>query len=317
VLFGIISGCLGLTCLVIMGVFRTINQRMELRMGKAKATLVMPVVGGLLIGLIGVAFPLTFGDGSLQLKYVVSNASEFGRDYLIGTMIMKMLALGISLGFGFIGGQIFPIIFVGACAGAVANLVSGVPIYVTVPCFMAGVPGAFCPIPFTLVGIIVLSLGLGNELTALVFTSVFCSFMTACGSGLLQRLVRKGGERQAALMHRYEKAKAAKDELLKKRMLALENENKMLRRLSSEALTHSNMSPSSRNTLEHALKLNNDASATDGGVLDTPRLYRGLHGSATPYATPMSSSSSSSSSARTLAEVDNGHAFLNHKSPYL
>ena len=40
--------------------------------------------------------------------------------------------------------------------------------------------------------------------------------MTACGSGLLQRLVRKGGERQAALMHRYEKAKAAKDELLKK-----------------------------------------------------------------------------------------------------
>merc|ERR1719198_2291710 len=124
---------------------------------------------------------------------------------------MKMLALGISLGFGFIGGQIFPIIFVGACAGAVANLVSGVPIYVTVPCFMAGVPGAFCPIPFTLVGIIVLSLGLGNELTALVFTSVFCSFMTACGSGLLQRLVRKGGERQAALMHRYEKAKAAKD----------------------------------------------------------------------------------------------------------
>ena len=61
-----------------MGIFRTVNQRMELRMGKTKATLIMPMVGGLLIGLIGVAFPLTFGDGSLQLRYVVGQGEEFG-----------------------------------------------------------------------------------------------------------------------------------------------------------------------------------------------------------------------------------------------
>ena len=78
-------------------------------MGKTKATLIMPMVGGLLIGLIGVAFPLTFGDGSLQLRYVVGQGEEFGRDYLIATLFMKMIALGISLGFGFIGGQIFTV----------------------------------------------------------------------------------------------------------------------------------------------------------------------------------------------------------------
>ena len=73
--------------------------------------------------------------------------------------------------------------------------------------------------------------------------------MTACGSGA-PAAARAQGASGRPRSHRYEKAKAAKDELLKKRMLALENENKMLRRLSSEALTHSNMSPSSRNTLE-------------------------------------------------------------------
>jgi hypothetical protein len=281
-----------------MGIFRTVNQRMELRMGKTKATLIMPMVGGLLIGLIGVAFPLTFGDGSLQLRYVVGQGEEFGRDYLIATLFMKMIALGISLGFGFIGGQIFPIIFIGACAGSVATIVSDVPIYVTVPCFMSAVPGAFCPIPFTLVGIVVLSLGLGNELTALVFTSTFCSFMTACGSGFLQRLVRKGGERQAILAAKHEKAKQEKAERLQKRVKALENENKLLRRLSSEVVLSTGGDLTRRKELERMLK-QHDAVSMGGGVLDAPKIPRGAEIDFDP------------SSPRAH------RGFLNHKSPYL
>jgi H+/Cl- antiporter ClcA len=125
----------------------------------------------------------TFGDGPNKL----------GRDYLIATMFMKILTLSISLGFGFIGGQIFPCIFIGTCAGTIATIVSGVPIIVTVPCFMVAVPGAFCPIPFTLVGITMVSLVLGNELSCLVFVSVIFSFMTACGTGVIQRILKKVG----------------------------------------------------------------------------------------------------------------------------
>jgi len=203
VLFGVIGGLLGLVILVVMGVFRTLGQRVIMRLGYRKGTVVLPTVGGLVIGLIGVAFPLTFGDGSLQLSHLVSSRELLGRDYLIGTLFMKIVTLAVSLGFGFIGGQIFPCIFIGACAGCIATTVSNVPIIVTVPCFMAAVPGAFCPIPFTLVGIVALSFALGSDLTTLVFTSTFCAFMTACGTGVIQRMVCERESEGDTQVHRF------------------------------------------------------------------------------------------------------------------
>lgn len=162
-LIGIIGGLLGLLTLILLGLFRNIGNRLMMRFGHEKGTVILPVIGGFLIGILGVCFPLTFGDGSLQLKFLISSKDEFGRDYLIATCFAKMLTLGISLGFGFIGGQIFPCMFIGTTAGVVATLVSNVPIIVTVPCFMVAVPGAFCPCPFTLVGIVATVMVLGPE----------------------------------------------------------------------------------------------------------------------------------------------------------
>jgi H+/Cl- antiporter ClcA len=241
-LFGIIGGFLGLLTLVLLGLFRNIGNRFVMRLGQEKATLVLPVIGGFLIGLLGVAFPLTFGDGSLQLKFLISSKNELGRDYIIATLFAKMLTLGISLGFGFIGGQIFPCMFIGVCAGVVTTLVADVPIVVTVPCFMVAVPGAFCPCPFTFAGIAATVLVLGSEQSALVFTSVFFSFMTACGTGVLQRLVRRGGERQALLDIEVAKKKREKREKMEDRLLALKRENTLLRRLSSEVGLGANLS---------------------------------------------------------------------------
>jgi len=223
-----------------MGAFRNIGNVLMMRLGHRKGTLLLPVIGGFFLGLIGVAFPLTFGDGSLQLTHVVASTfgdgpNVLGRDYLIATMFMKIITLSISLGFGFIGGQIFPCIFIGTCAGTIATIVSGVPIIVTVPCFMVAVPGAFCPIPFTLVGIGMVSLVLGSDLSALVFTSVCFSFMTACGTGVIQRILKKGGERQAIAAATFAAKKKAKAEALKQRLQALQRENTLLRKLSTDA----------------------------------------------------------------------------------
>ena len=54
-----------------------------------------------------------------------------------------------------VAGQIFPCMFIGACAGTAWHLaVPSWPCVLTVPCLMAAVPAAFSPIPFTLVGIV-------------------------------------------------------------------------------------------------------------------------------------------------------------------
>ena len=115
---GVIGGLLGLLVLVFMGIFRNIGQNLTMRMGETRARIVLPTVGGLLIGLIGLMFPLTYGDGSLQLSPIFGSyyssdddgtdkmVAEFSKEYLIGTIFAKMFTLGISLGFGFIGGQV-------------------------------------------------------------------------------------------------------------------------------------------------------------------------------------------------------------------
>jgi len=234
-LFGVLGGLLGLVTLVCMGVFRSLGERLMRMLGHRRGTFLLPIIGGLAIGILGVYFPLTFGDGSLQLSKIIGNNDGFGRDYLLATLFVKMVTLGISLGFGFVGGQIFPCIFIGCCAGAVTHLVSNVPVIVTVPCFMAAVPGAFCPAPFTFVMIVSLSLSLGPQLTTLVFTSTFCSFITACGTGLLQRMVKQGGERTARLEAKHAAKIAKKAEALKERLRSLEAENSILRRINSKA----------------------------------------------------------------------------------
>jgi len=233
ILMGFIGGLLGMLTLICMGIFRNIAANVRRKLGKKTSTVVLPVVAGLVYGIFGVLYPLTFGDGSMQLGHIVGHAKEWGESYLVGTMFIKMLTLSISLGFGFIGGQIFPAVFIGTCAGCVAYLVTNVPIFVTVPCFMVAVPGAFCPIPFTLVGIAVLGLVLGSEITACVFTSVFCAFMTACGTGIIQRLVRRGGEKQAILDAEFDEAEKTKQAVMRRRLAELENENRLLRKIST------------------------------------------------------------------------------------
>jgi len=87
------------------------------------------VLGGIIFGVVGVALPLTMFSGADQLKTVVGRASSLGLGLLIATLIAKMLTFGISQGSGFVGGPIFPSLFIGGTAGVIVHLViPGVPL---------------------------------------------------------------------------------------------------------------------------------------------------------------------------------------------
>jgi Voltage gated chloride channel len=112
----------------------------------------MRVKTGVIFGVVGVALPLTLFTGSAQLKTVLSDASTLGAGLLAVIVIAKIFTFAVSQGSGFIGGPIFPSLFIGGTAGVfVHQLIPGVPLGLAFTCVFAAVPGALAAAPFTVV----------------------------------------------------------------------------------------------------------------------------------------------------------------------
>uniref|UniRef100_A0A7R9V9N5 Chloride channel protein n=1 Tax=Chlamydomonas euryale TaxID=1486919 RepID=A0A7R9V9N5_9CHLO len=201
---GVVCGLLGLLAAAVLGVCAQAGAALQARIDAlglraclpgARSRLLgltlLPAVGGTLCGLLSVAAPLTLGDGSVQLQTVVSEGQSLGATTLVATLFVKMLAMGISSGFGFVGGQIFPVIFMGACAGQLAHVwVPAIPLLVAVPCGVAALPAALFPAVFSLTALVSAIFVLGGPASAPPFVAALVSFTTVCGAGLLQALLR-------------------------------------------------------------------------------------------------------------------------------
>ncbi len=101
------------------------------------------LVLGSLVGLIAFAVPLAAAGGSPQLVYEIGNASALGIGLLVLTLVAKMVAVGLSQEAGFLGGVVFPILFIGGTAGLIINAaIPAIPAGLAVACMLAAVPGA-------------------------------------------------------------------------------------------------------------------------------------------------------------------------------
>lgn len=142
-------------------------------------------LGGLLLGLLGMALPLTLFLGTDGLSATTQYAAEMGIGLLLIFAIAKLLALGGALSFGFIGGPIFPLLFVGATLGsAIHLLVPQIPLGLAVGCMMAAVPAAIVPIPLALAVLVILVVGLSPVDSAPVVMASLTAFTIAHGLGL-------------------------------------------------------------------------------------------------------------------------------------
>ena len=118
--------------------------------------------GGALIGLIAFALPLTADGGSNQLTYTAENVNDLGISLLIAVLVGKMIAMALSQEVGFLGGTVFPILFIGGTAGALVHAVFPViPAELAVAAMIAAVPGATisAPVSFILIGVGGVALG--------------------------------------------------------------------------------------------------------------------------------------------------------------
>ena len=109
----------------------------------AKSTL-----GGIMFGLVGVALPLTMFSGADQLTSLLKNASVLGLGLCITILIAKMLTYAISQVSGFVGGPIFPTLFIGGSAGIVVHLaIPSIPLGLTFSCLLTTVLGSLAAAP--------------------------------------------------------------------------------------------------------------------------------------------------------------------------
>ena len=140
------------------------------------------VLGGVIFGVVGVALPLTMFSGGNQLKVVVSGAGTLGLGLLVALLIGKMFTFGVSLGSGFVGGPIFPSLFIGGTAGVLVHqVIPGVPLGLAFTCLLAAVPGAVVAAPFAMVLMAAFLTQVGALQTAPILIAVVTAFLTMEG----------------------------------------------------------------------------------------------------------------------------------------
>lgn len=113
---------------------------------------VLGAVGGALVGLIAFALPLTATAGSSQLGVELEISETMGAGLIAAILIGKMIAISVSQSGGFLGGIVFPAIFLGGTAGLlVHSIFPAIPIALCVGAMLAAVPGAFLRAPLPLI----------------------------------------------------------------------------------------------------------------------------------------------------------------------
>lgn len=143
---------------------------------------------GFLLGLLGMALPLTMFLGSEGLEIVTENGAAMGVALVVILVFAKILATAGAISTGFIGGPIFPLFFVGGAAGTAVNLIfPGIPLGLAVGCTMAALTAAALPAPFMIAIVVLLVTGIpATEAIPIILAAVAAHAITF-GLGILPR----------------------------------------------------------------------------------------------------------------------------------
>ena len=171
--FGLLSVVVVLATLAVAAATKRLLSGMKI------PSLVLPVIGGLLFGLVGWVLPLTNFTGSDQLDTVLKNGSALGVALLIAILVGKMFTFAVSSATGFIGGPIFPILFIGGTTGVIVHQIfPEIPLALAFTCMLAAVPGSIVAAPFSLVLLVAILTQVGALQTAPIIVAVATSFLT-------------------------------------------------------------------------------------------------------------------------------------------
>ena len=139
-------------------------------------------LGGTMFGIIGVALPLTMFSGGDQLASVLNGAGTLGLGLCIAILIAKMITYAVCQGSGFVGGPIFPLLFIGGTAGVIVHqALPGIPLGLAFSCLLPAVLGSIAAAPFSMVLMAVFLTRVGALQTAPILIAVVTAFLSVEG----------------------------------------------------------------------------------------------------------------------------------------
>lgn len=151
---------------------------------KLSNQIVRATMGGLALGLIAFALPLTLASGKSRLGVAIDNVETLGTVLLIAVVIAKIIAVAISLTTGFIGGPVMPTLFIGGAAGlAVHSLFPDIPIALAFSTMLVAVPGVSIGAPFSMIFLAALTVGIGPVESVPAAISVLTAYTLTSGLG--------------------------------------------------------------------------------------------------------------------------------------
>jgi H+/Cl- antiporter ClcA len=145
-------------------------------------TVARSALGGLVFGVVAVFVPLTLFTGSAQLKTVLHDGGTLGVGFLAVIVLAKIVTFAVCQESGFIGGPIFPSLFIGGTAGVFVHaVIPGIPLGLAFTCVFAAVPGALVAAPFSVVLLAAFVTEIGGLETAPVLIAVMTAFLAMQG----------------------------------------------------------------------------------------------------------------------------------------
>jgi H+/Cl- antiporter ClcA len=107
-------------------------------------------IGGLVLGIIAYFFPLTRYFGHNQLNEVLSG--NFSVQFLCALLVLKLIAIAVTVTSGWRGGFIIPLLFAGTVLGLIIyKLVPGQDLALVTVCCMAALIGCVTRTPVSII----------------------------------------------------------------------------------------------------------------------------------------------------------------------
>lgn len=126
--------------------------------------ILVPVGAGAAAGLLVFALPLAGFSGTAAMETVVERREELAASLLVAAVAAKVIATSLVFGSGFIGGPIFPMLFIGGTTGVVlSDLVPGLPPALAITATMAAVPAPLMGLPISAVFMVAFVFSLGAQ----------------------------------------------------------------------------------------------------------------------------------------------------------
>ncbi len=194
-LVGIPLGLFGALVTALTAGFMMLASRL---FGRLKVPMIVKsTVGGIMFGIVGVLLPLTMFSGADQLTSVVNDASALGLGLCIAILIAKMTTYAISQGSGFVGGPIFPTLFIGGTAGVVVHLaIPSIPLGLAFSCMLTTVLGSLAAAPFAMVLMAAILTRVGPLQTFPILIAVVTAFLGVEAAKYFLASSRKGRSRR-------------------------------------------------------------------------------------------------------------------------